>query len=54
MYLYSLMFLRVSMNFKLVEVRYFCFHIHLHAYTVMLKTLTALQINKTLIPKSMK
>ena len=48
------------MNFKLVEVRYFCFHIHLHAYKVMLKTLTALQstindgLNKTLIPKSMK
>ena len=48
------------MNFKLVEVRYFCFHIHLHAYTVMLKTLTALQstindgLHKTLIPKSMK
>ena len=52
--------LRVSMNFKLVEVRNFCFHIHLHAYTIMLKTLTALQstihdsLNKTLILKSMK
>ena len=48
------------MNFKLVEVRYFCFHTNLHAYTVMLKTLIALQstihdgLNKTLIPKSMK
>ena len=47
-------------NFKLVEVSYFCFHIHLHTYTVMLKTLTALQstihdgLNKILIPKSMK
>ena len=52
--------LRVLMNFKLVEVRYFCVDIHLHAYTVMLKRLTALQstthdcLNKTLIPKSMK
>ena len=47
-------------NFKLVEVSYFCFHIHLHTYTVVLKTLTALQstihdgLNKILIPKSMK
>ena len=52
--------LRVLMIFKFVEVRYFCVHIHLHAYTVTLKTLTALQstihdgLNGTLIPNFIK
>ena len=35
--------LRIWMDFKLVGVRWFCFHVNLHAYTVILKTLTALQ-----------
>ena len=52
--------LRVLMIFEVMEVRYFCGHIHLHAYTVMLQTLTALQntihdcLNKTLIPNFKK
>ena len=52
--------LRIWMDFKLVEVRWFCFHINLHACTVILKTLTALQstihdcLNQKLIPYSMK
>ena len=49
-------------SFKLVEARWFCFHINLHAFTctVILKTLTALQstihdcLNQKLIPYSMK
>ena len=54
--------LSILMNFKLVEVKYFCLYIHLYAYTVRMKTLTALQrtfhecLNtcKTMIPKSVK
>ena len=54
--------LSILMNFKLVEVKYFCLYIHLYAYTVRMKTLTALwrtfddclNTCKTLIPKSMK
>ena len=53
-------YLRIFMNFKLVEVRHFCSHTHFQVYKVMLKTLTALQrnfhdcLNLTLILKSMK
>ena len=54
--------LSILMNFELVEVKYFCLYIHLYAYTVRMKTLTALQrtfhecLNtcKTMIPKSVK
>ena len=54
--------LSILMNFELVEVKYFCLYIHLYAYTVRMKTQTALwrtfddclNTCKTLIPKSMK